>query len=343
MFRPFVHCMALTAINLVLSQVAIAQSNVQTPNDGAQPPLPHEIGPDGPNVLRVPDEIEENPALGPLDPGPFPQMPGYFSKKAIDLNYRQTPFFGGRGNNYGGIGPYGGQDYYPGVYPYYDAQRQYRWYIDYRRERQLVKRADNLRGDGLTEFQSGQYEAAAVRLLGASEHDHGDAASRVHAGHALFAVGRYADAAKLLRRAFDLQPTLAYLKFDPRADYGRPADFDLHLATLRNFVRQNSNDASANLLLGYLLFYTQGSSAAKPSLDAALRLAPNDSLARLLAGVTSKTATSERVARVSGQVDKTPYDQLKRAPKAAPAYDEMRVPVRQKAPSKKAKDDTRRI
>jgi hypothetical protein len=66
-----------------------------------------------------------------------------------------------------------------------------------------------------------------------TETDHGDAASRIYAGHTLFAIGRYRDGVRFLRRAFQLQPRITYLSYDIRDDYGDPADFDRQLEALR--------------------------------------------------------------------------------------------------------------
>ena len=312
----------LASLSFLAASAAPAQVTLPPPTaDHQAAPAPNGQSPTPPQVLRIPPEVEEDPALGPLDPGPFPQMPGYFTPRALDLNYRQTPFFGG--GYYSGYG-YGSQEYFPGVYPYYDAQRHYRWYIDYRRERQLMKRADSLRGEGLDAFHATDFEQAAMRFLGAAEADQGDAASRIHAGHALFALGRYADAVALLRRAFELQPTLVYMRVDPRADYNRPTDFDHHLDTLRAFVRRSPNDPAARLLLGYMRLYTQGPSAARPDVEAALRLSPNDSLAQRLYEVVSRSSLDEQVARTAGQRDNRPSDKMKIQRKNPPPYDDMR-------------------
>ena len=48
----------------------------------------------------------------------------------------------------------------------------------------------------------------------------------------LFATGRYREAVKFLRSAFELQPRIAYLNYDMRKDYRRSDDFERQAAAL---------------------------------------------------------------------------------------------------------------
>lgn len=165
-------------------------------------------------------------------------------------------------------GPYG-----PG---FYDRRAWYLWYRSAHRAGQLLDARVGRLDDGLGHFRSGQYDRAAVALLGASRLDHTNAASRVHAGHALFAVGRYDEAVKLLARAFELAPRLATSSYDIRDDYGARSDFDKHLERLKHYVVAHPKDADGLTILGYVVFYTQGPGPAYGPLARAARLRSKD-------------------------------------------------------------------
>ncbi|MCG8405843.1 MAG: hypothetical protein MI923_11660 [Phycisphaerales bacterium] len=171
-------------------------------------------------------------------------------------------------------GPYG-----PGQY---DRNRWFSWYGASHRTGQLLDINQRKVDQGMQYFRAGRYDRAAIAWLGASRADHGDAGSRIHAGHALFAVGRYSDAVKLIGRGFELAPRLATSTYDIRADYGNPADFDRHLATLKNYVIKHPTDISAVTLLGYTLNYTDGPAAAYPALRRARQLDPQDTFVEKL-------------------------------------------------------------
>lgn len=165
-------------------------------------------------------------------------------------------------------GPYG-----PG---YYNRNSWYQWYVASHRAGQLFDARAWRLDDGLSLFRASRFERAAVALLGAARLDHTDAASRVHAGHALFAVGRYDEAVKLLARGFELAPRLATSAYDIRDDYGDTSKFDDHLKRLKTYVATHPRDADGVALLGYVLFYTQGPSAAYSALSRASHLRPKD-------------------------------------------------------------------
>jgi len=290
----------------------------QSPPPSDEPRLPV---PD-PRVPTPQPMYDGKPAEGPLTPGPLPEMPGYFTRKAERLNYRQTPFFN-RGNGYGYSGG-GDPGYYPGVYPYYDAQAHYRQYKEYERERQLIETNRSMKADGLEFFRDGDFENAAVKFLGAAEQHHGDAASRLFAGHALFALGRYNDAHALLRRAFELSPSLAYARFDPRSDYGDPSLFDRQLRSLRKYAGQHPEDASAAAVSGYMIFYAEGMTPALPLLEHAATLIPEDTLVKRLLAVAGKASWNRETLGDSVAADRRPYDQMGIRSNVRLPYDQLR-------------------
>lgn len=135
---------------------------------------------------------------------------------------------------------------------------------------------------GLALFKQGDYHAAVDAFRLATEADHGDAASRIYAGHTLFAVGRYRDGVRFLRRAFQLQPRITYLNYDIRNDYSDPADFDRQLEALRKALALAPNDPDRLFMLGYVLYYTGQRGEAYSTLAQAVRANPKDEIASRL-------------------------------------------------------------
>lgn len=158
----------------------------------------------------------------------------------------------------------------------YDADHEYVWYIASQRAGRLINQSAEFFDEGILLFRDGHYDKAAVKWIGAADTNQGNGPARLHAGHAMFALGRYAEGVAMLARAFELSPTLRYKTYDIRDEYGDQSDFDLHLANLRARVAQRPNDAAAMTMLGYVLFFTKGSQAALPALTRAAALDPDD-------------------------------------------------------------------
>ena len=66
---------------------------------------------------------------------------------------------------------------------------------------------------------------------------------------ALFATGDYHYGAFSLRRAFELDPTLASSELDKRSFYTDPTEFEAQMVTLERFVADRPTDGDARLLL----------------------------------------------------------------------------------------------
>ena len=198
----------------------------------------------------------------------------------LDSHYR------GGGSDLGGYGYLDAADYaeihfnqsYYDDGPYgsgfYDRNLWYNWYVASHRAGQLLDINEQQVDAGMAYFHSRQYDRAAVAWLNASKANQGDAASRVYAGHALFALGRYGNAVRLLDRGFELAPRLATSQYDIRSDYANPADFELHLRALKTFVANHPDDAKAVTLLGYVLSHSEGPMAAYRVLRRAKKLDP---------------------------------------------------------------------
>lgn len=174
-----------------------------------------------------------------------------------------------------GWAPYGADPYSAYEQGRYDAEHDYVWYIASQRAGQLLNQWSEQFDQAIILFRDGNYEQAAINLLGAAEKNHADGASRLHAGHALFAIGRYTEAVFLIERAFELAPSLAYKSYDIRDEYGDKSQFDQHLAALQLYVVKHPDDAAAVTLLGYVTYYSEGPSAAYPYLKRAANLNPN--------------------------------------------------------------------
>ena len=151
------------------------------------------------------------------------------------------------------------------------------------RHRNLLQTARTSLDRGTQFFFAGNYNEAlsAFRLAGAS--DHGDAGARLLTAHACFALGRYDDAVRYLRRAFELQPKIAFLNYDLRHEYGVAGDFQQHLERLEAEAQANPKAVAPWVLLGYVYRYTGAREDAAITLANAEKLDPADPLvARLL-------------------------------------------------------------
>ncbi len=193
-----------------------------------------------------------------------------------------------------------GRAYREGLRQGYDAGRQFpqqldqayrqgindgyqAWQLDdetYQRTQRLYQKRDDAIKAGREAFGQAAYDQAADLFLLASQLDNGDPASRLYGTQALFAVGQYEQAIPLLRRAFELQPNLVYLRFDLRLDYADPADFGSQLADLQALVAANPNWSGGCLLLGYELLHSGQRNQAYQAFTRAARLDPMDALAR---------------------------------------------------------------
>lgn len=234
-------------------------------------------------------------------------------------DYYAEPYggYGGYADPYGFYGPppvfwtpddyadvYFNKRYYddgPNGPGYYNKDRWYNWSIAQRRTDQLHDANSAGVDQGMAYFRAGNYERAAIAWINASTLDQGDAVSRLHAGNALFALGRYDQSVKLLDRAFELAPHLAGAAFDIRLDYGRQGDFERHFRRLEAHVAQNPDNVSALTLMGYILSYTEGPSHAYPYLHRARAIAPKDTFVEKLWNVAATIGPASNIPQVDRQ------------------------------------------
>ena len=252
----------------------------------------------------------------------------------------------------------------------YDAQHDYLRHLADQRAGALLNQSAQAFDEGMEHFYFGRYDRAVIALLGAAEKNQGSAAARLHAGHALFALGRYDDAVRLIARAFELSPGLAYKSYDVRDEYGHVPDFDRQFATLTAVANARPNDAAAQTLLGYVTFYSGNPGGAYPALARAARLTPNSyfipkllDLARMTypaAGVVQSNPMHDDAARGRSQATPYPAGQLQplqpmsqvqpMARRASPPAARQAVPVQPRAvtpspakPAAPADDSTLRV
>ena len=160
---------------------------------------------------------------------------------------------------------------------YWEGRRDGRRYAEWQRRYELGRRAyADAMSDGLLAFRNADYPQAVRNFIRAAKVNQGDPASRIHAAHAMTAIGRYREALPALRRAFQLQPKIAYLALDIRRDYGAKANFDAHLKELAGAAREAKDDPALWLLLGYYQFFSGREGKALKSLKTADELAPGD-------------------------------------------------------------------
>lgn len=245
-------------------------------------PAPQEGAPAEPFLLRPGHYVYPAPYSPDYFSPHLRPFPDYSCLQRRPGGFARTP--GGRSGCVPGSGYFQGWNY--GGVPYYwdvadayaagryDADREYVWYIASQRAGQLLNQFREQFDNAILSFRGGRYDRALVSLLGAADKNHGSGAARLHAAHALFALGRYREGAQFLARAFELSPSLVFKEYDIRDEYGNRADFDRQLAALRDHVARQPNDASGHLMLGYVTFYTEGPGAAWQSLENANRLNP---------------------------------------------------------------------
>lgn len=120
---------------------------------------------------------------------------------------------------------------------------------------ELNRAANHYLAVGDEAFREGRYGDAARAYSRAVEFAPELGILRLVLSDALFAIGDYRWAAAEMRKALELDPSLALHAVDKRSFYGTPADFDRQLALLERYLEDHFLDADARLLLaGNYLF-----------------------------------------------------------------------------------------
>ena len=149
---------------------------------------------------------------------------------------------------------------------------------------------------GHAAFAAAEYGLAVRQFLLAAAANQGDPTSRLCAAHAHVALGDYEPAARLLRRAIELQPKLIYLPMDIRNAYGDRADFPRHLENLRDAVNFDTDNGDLWFVLGYCYFFSNNMTRAGEALENAARLRPDDKIVARLADLAQTSAPPSKRA-----------------------------------------------
>jgi Flp pilus assembly protein TadD len=131
---------------------------------------------------------------------------------------------------------------------------------------------------GIGLMKTGKYEAALQTLKAAILTDENDGTAKVLYGHCLFATGRYALAAKAVRRGIEADgpPPDAV---NAAAIYKDAKEFESLLAKLRQWCETFDKDADGAFLLGYMQWVAGDGKTALETLKKAVGLAPADKVA----------------------------------------------------------------
>jgi tetratricopeptide (TPR) repeat protein len=155
------------------------------------------------------------------------------------------------------------------------------------RKQQLLGASGQALQEGVNKLRAGQYREAVISLTRAAELDQGDPACRVHLAQARVALGHDADAAKVLRRALDLQPGLVPMTLGLEQYYPHAEDFAVQVDALAERVSV-SPAASANdyFLLGFMEFQRGWLDEAYAAFWRAARQRPKDTLLQTYLDIT---------------------------------------------------------
>lgn len=132
---------------------------------------------------------------------------------------------------------------------------------------------------GWQEFGAGEYLAAVETLRQAVLAAPDDPFAKIAFGQALFALGNYADAAFVFRRAAELLPDWPAVGEDPRSRYGDALDHAEQMVALRTFLELVPGDPAATLTLAVQSFFTGDLSVARDAFSLLEELDPTDAVA----------------------------------------------------------------
>lgn len=209
-----------------------------------------------------------------------------YRQDAFELDRQFTERFGYQapllpppaGGGYDGIAgdPYNSSHEYGRELEYYKQQSLYL------RELLALGTHEEFLRLGIDLMREGAYGMAARSFVAAADKNEEDAGSRMLAAQALIASGTYGKAMDEMRRALELQPLLLNVPLNLRNEYGvgLRADFDEHVAKLRDYCNAHPKNAEAWLLLACTTYFSDRMPEAAEPLKRARALAPRDSLVK---------------------------------------------------------------
>lgn len=174
-----------------------------------------------------------------------------------------------------------------------------------RRDRALDKHGEALAA-GKEHLKAGEYAKAIVKLTLASKLNQGDAACRVHLAQARLALGQYAEAGAVLKRALQLQTQLVY--HDLKLDRYYPAAGTLAaqrdalakwMAANQKWLQTDSRGADVQFLRGFLDYQLDDFAAATAAFRLAARSPQKDDVVRALLEICQPATVTagERIER----------------------------------------------
>lgn len=161
-----------------------------------------------------------------------------------------------------------------------------------RRNIRLLNYHDQALQQGLDHLRAGEYQKAVLKFTMASKLNEGDPASRIHLAQARLALGHYAEAAAVLRRALQLQPKLIYA--DLELDSFFPEEGTLKKATQRlgEWMHDATPTAEIEFLYGFFQFQCENLDSAHRAFQRAAVGLRKDNLTHDLLEVTKPASMS---------------------------------------------------
>lgn len=143
---------------------------------------------------------------------------------------------------------------------------------------------------GYQAFAERRYADASLSFIHAATVHQGDPGARLNAAHAQMAIGQYDSAARLIRRALELQPRIPYLPLSIRDSYAAPDDFRAHFSRLIPTTEQNADNPELWFLVGYYAYFSGDRAAAADAWAKTLALRPRDEQVKSLENLSRMTA-----------------------------------------------------
>ncbi|HEV3005343.1 MAG TPA: tetratricopeptide repeat protein, partial [Pirellulales bacterium] len=185
--------------------------------------------------------------------------------------------YGGYGYGYGYGYPYYNYGMYGNALPYDVAQA-----TDDAAQPGSKSDAQVLADQGESDFKKGDYKAAAYAWRHAAVDDPKNGVILMMLSQALFATGKYDEAAGAAQQAMQFLPDDQWgvVITNYRELYGKTGDYTSQLRALEKSVKDHGDDPATRFLLGFHYAYLGYPSHAVKQLDKTLELAPQDDLAK---------------------------------------------------------------
>jgi tetratricopeptide (TPR) repeat protein len=158
--------------------------------------------------------------------------------------------------------------------------------------------ADKLEPDALIDygssfFKNADYQTAAKLFKRAIDLDQKLPVVHIAYGDSLFALGRFDEATQAILTGLEIYPKYAENPINRREFYNNPLEFDRQLRNLENYVNTHPSNLNARFLLGYNYFFTQAYEKAEEQLKAVLSSESLHSSAQFLSGLIQRFNTQK--------------------------------------------------